>query len=406
MPKVFPNTTKAFFSVDLNDGEKLSFGSFENIREWISKEQRDWHWLLQVRGDELGQPLEEWRRSFARAFNQMNKKLEEWEQNPTDKEPAAVLRKTLVDTYSGASKVIRSDNPIAKIGKEIANSSGPLSALAGVAFLLDVPIRTMNTFATVGILKAILLRDGIDKKTPDVVMDHIQRLTDANQTPFKRRLDELAEREKSADTFLKESKAQFDRDLQENSQRCNELIAKIKGQADDALTSIRATDAAFSDQMKLQASVNYWRERAKSQGTQTRHYLLILAAFVVLVIIVGWWSAATYVPQLLTKDIGKQPEAYVVALTLTLLFCTVAFWAARVMVRLYLSAHHLVLDAWERTVMIQTYLALIKEDKLAPEERALVLTPLFRSSADGIIKDEGAPDLSVAALFSRLLAKP
>jgi hypothetical protein len=74
------------------------------------------------------------------------------------------------------------------------------------------------------------------------------------------------------------------------------------------------------------------------------------------------------------------------------------------MIRLWLSAHHLVIDAQERVVMIETYLALIKEGQLDEKERALVLTPLFRSSSDGIVKDEGAPDLSAAAFFSRFLA--
>jgi hypothetical protein len=55
--------------------------------------------------------------------------------------------------------------------------------------------------------------------------------------------------------------------------------------------------------------------------------------------------------------------------------------------------------------MIQTYLALIKESKLDEKERALVLSPLFRPSSDGIVKDDGAPDIGAAALISKLLDK-
>jgi hypothetical protein len=42
--------------------------------------------------------------------------------------------------------------------------------------------------------------------------------------------------------------------------------------------------------------------------------------------------------------------------------------------------------------MVQTYLALIEDGKMTKDEdRALVLTPLFRPAADGLVKDEGLP---------------
>jgi hypothetical protein len=43
----------------------------------------------------------------------------------------------------------------------------------------------------------------------------------------------------------------------------------------------------------------------------------------------------------------------------------------------------------ERVAMIQTNLALCNEGKVGETDRALILTLLFRSAADGIIKDEG-----------------
>jgi hypothetical protein len=156
--------------------------------------------------------------------------------------------------------------------------------------------------------------------------------------------------------------------------------------------------------MQLQASVSYWTSQASAQARQSRIFLSVLLT---LVAIVGFGSYAllkTYVPVLASISISDEPHVWAISATLTLLASTVVFWAARVVVRLYLSAHHLAMDAQERVVMIKTFLALINEGKLDPAERSLVLAPLFRSSADGIVKDEGAPDLSAAAIFSRLLA--
>ncbi|WOI45625.1 DUF6161 domain-containing protein [Acidovorax sp. BLS4] len=73
--------------------------------------------------------------------------------------------------------------------------------------------------------------------------------------------------------------------------------------------------------------------------------------------------------------------------------------------RLYLSAHHLRIDADERAVMVQAYLALTNEGKVTEAERVLVLGPLFRPTVDGIVKDDGAPDLSAASILSKLLRR-
>jgi hypothetical protein len=52
--------------------------------------------------------------------------------------------------------------------------------------------------------------------------------------------------------------------------------------------------------------------------------------------------------------------------------------------------------------MLQTYLALTKDGRIEATDRALVLGPLFRSAADGIVRDDG-PDASIPALVARLI---
>jgi hypothetical protein len=81
---------------------------------------------------------------------------------------------------------------------------------------------------------------------------------------------------------------------------------------------------------------------------------------------------------------------------------TIIFWIGRVLLRIYLSDRHLLTDAEERIAMVQTYLALTDEGKMEPTDRALVLAPLFRSAADGIVKDEG-PDASLAGIIAKAI---
>jgi len=42
--------------------------------------------------------------------------------------------------------------------------------------------------------------------------------------------------------------------------------------------------------------------------------------------------------------------------------------------------------------MVKTYLALLEDDKVLPDDdRNLILQSLFRPASDGIVKDEGLP---------------
>jgi hypothetical protein len=75
------------------------------------------------------------------------------------------------------------------------------------------------------------------------------------------------------------------------------------------------------------------------------------------------------------------------------------------MVRLFLSEHHLAINAEERATMALTYLALTADEKADEKERALVLASLFRPTADGIVKDDAAPDLAPGAILSKILAR-
>ncbi|MNE58137.1 hypothetical protein D3C80_1531500 [compost metagenome] len=82
------------------------------------------------------------------------------------------------------------------------------------------------------------------------------------------------------------------------------------------------------------------------------------------------------------------------------------FWAGRLLTKLYLSQHHLRQDAEERATMTETYLALIENSAASTEDRQVILNALFRNTPDGIVKEEGGLDPSIAAALGKFLAKP
>ncbi|HEX3365474.1 DUF6161 domain-containing protein [Phenylobacterium sp.] len=91
-----------------------------------------------------------------------------------------------------------------------------------------------------------------------------------------------------------------------------------------------------------------------------------------------------------------------VVLTMVAFLLTIAFWIGRLISRTYVSQAHLAIDAAERATMVQTYLALTNENKITDAERILVLAALFRSSEDGLVRDDAAPEFSLAGLAAKL----
>ena len=84
---------------------------------------------------------------------------------------------------------------------------------------------------------------------------------------------------------------------------------------------------------------------------------------------------------------------------------SIAFWAGRVILRIYLSARHLTTDAEERRTMITTFLALTKKGSVSEDDRKFILAALFRPGTDGIVKEESAPDTMFAALMGSILKR-
>jgi len=82
------------------------------------------------------------------------------------------------------------------------------------------------------------------------------------------------------------------------------------------------------------------------------------------------------------------------------------FWAGRLLTKLYLSQHHLRQDADERATMTTTYLALTAEQAASDGDRTIILNALFRNTPDGIVKEDGGLDPSIAAALGKFLAKP
>lgn len=182
----------------------------------------------------------------------------------------------------------------------------------------------------------------------------------------------------------------------------------------DAAASISAVEDAYREQMGLKAPVEYWQTKASKHKTSeiwARVWVLLFFPIALLGMAIAFNNTAV---SLLNAAQAAQapgaapfPSAVFIIASAGLASCAgLVFWVGRLLTKLYLSQHHLRQDADERATMTQTYLALIENNAASTEDRQVILNALFRNTPDGIVKEDGGLDPSIAAALGKFLSKP
>jgi hypothetical protein len=193
---------------------------------------------------------------------------------------------------------------------------------------------------------------------------------------------------------------------------------QLTSAVNDALASMASTEAAYNEQMKLQAAVSYWEEKQKSHAANqsaTFGHLWKFGAVAGATALICFYLAVVFMLEMsgadATRFIGGRGPTDPPLPTATYLVVTAAvgtiltglFWVARVLLRIYLTERRLNGDAEERRVMTKTYLALIKDGAIGEEDRLVILNALFRSSEGGVVADDGGTEIALPALIAKLM---
>lgn len=191
-------------------------------------------------------------------------------------------------------------------------------------------------------------------------------------------------------------------------------------QAERHNAAMAVIEKEWAERIKMRAAVEYWSKRKFWQGLWS--VLWALSALLLMAGAISWLSLGSdrvgHIPnevQTVLDDVrNKKIEGAIATVVLTQSFIRSAapivlpamlfIWVLRILVRNYVSASHLMTDAAEREILIQTYLALSTDKDLAnlPEirDKALpqMLQSVFRHTADGLVKDDGLPAQAIVDL--------
>lgn len=181
----------------------------------------------------------------------------------------------------------------------------------------------------------------------------------------------------------------------------------------EAMQKLHATDQAFTEQMGLKAPVEYWKKKAKEHRKSealARRWVVLYFPIALLGLAYSFVQTGLWLVTQATAPTAAGappfPTAVFIVASAGLASCAgLVFWVGRLLTKLYLSQHHLRQDAEERATMTETYLALIENGAASTDDRQVILNALFRNTPDGIVKEEGGLDPSIAAALGKYLAK-
>lgn len=177
--------------------------------------------------------------------------------------------------------------------------------------------------------------------------------------------------------------------------------SEVAVRIDEAILQLHTTEVAYAEKLGLEAPVTYWKRKSRLHKAKEAQHLRMLRFYfggAAVAILFVFYQAATKLHGLIMVP---TPVLVVVGAGLAF-FAALVLWVARILTRLYLSEHHLRTDADERATMANAYLALIHKGSLEPTDRAIILQALFRPSADGVVKDDGPPDLNAIVALSKI----
>lgn len=401
-----PAKAPPLFTLDLGEnGGYLAPTSYEDLIRWIQTEQQIWTWIHQRHYGGHEAPQREAMSRLGEALSAAQQSQQHIQSNAQhSKQQLEFCRDRLQQAFMHL-RLPHSSTPMAKRVEAYRKNAGDQAA----SYFLAVNMATgsgQHQFQAQDLAAWRGMVDGLMER-----FQVPQSAAKGRKAAAEQSLDQLRAK---AEALLGEKNTAFDELHREYQQLANGIRTRAEEQKDafqvsqdrrsnefEVLTQAHREEMEklrkkLLEDLALRAPVEYWR--GKRKGHFTWAWVTGVASFVGIggaAFGLGWQIHA-----LLNKTpVNTVPETWRLAVLALVGVFTV--WALRLVVRMFLSHLHLLTDAGERVVMVQTYLSLLEGDHLtSKEDRQLILQALFRPASDGIVKDEGVP-FSLAEALTR-----
>lgn len=369
------------------------FRTFEGFFNWLQAEQQRWTWLDQFPHGNVASHV-------TQAFETIRQSAVN---NQINSQPLSLIGPMVSSNYEPSGWLRHSEGQFAKQIQRIRENQGDSGAAFVFAFVKQ-QVSLANITEPSHLASCILFcLPELDQ--PEMIGKRLATERSNYRTSIASQLDRIdaatEERSRSYQKHLHAARRLAIRQLLRTRSLDRSFRDSLSGQSQSAISSIKGVEDTFRVKMGLQAPVKYWEDKAgKHRGSAadavkrlTWYFPLAAMTFV------GAFGLAAWL--LLKSDEVHQTVYIIVAAGLASLAALI-FWVGRLLTKLYLSQHHLLHDAEERAVMTTTYLALSHDNAASEDDKKIILGALFRPTVDGLVKDDGPSDFSLAGALSRL----
>ena len=389
------NNNEPLIKLPFKDRKK-QFTDTDELQKFVKSQWDSWSWLEKLayeRGGSLRQSWDLYRNylkqieEFLDEYKQLEETAEEPEEGSEeqpekseeklDDDPKKTLTENMLSQTEEAVNqgFFQSESPEAKFILELKDKKTPQVAGYTLAFLMNQDVNIREKSAIEGCFWSLKFLQG-NTDTVKVQRSALESMKQDWDTQFGKQHETFREQNEKLIAEVTELKYQYD-----------SLVKSSRDQIEKAKEQLKDIERTYDEKLALQSSVTYWKDK---RGNHQRVMWYMGTATLLCSILTGsgfiWW-----VHKYLEEPVTQVPLS---KLGVTLAISSIGIWLTRLLSKIFISNLHLRTDADERATMIQTYLALLREDKgPKDEERQLILQTLFRPSSTGFIKEDGPAGL-------------
>lgn len=372
-------------SIKLETGEKILIKGAEDhnaLEEWVQSEHKFWNKITTG-----GHSLAPIKNALEMSFNELSKVIVTYKTIPD--EMRKNFQSRMEHLYVNTKTLVYSQSREGKLFEQIFEKHGALAATAALSVAKGHSYQP-NTFAQMkGVVALINAEAGVSDVTPAATKKALEALLTKHSSLLEKTEKEYGDtqiRLAKLVTNIKRRKTTLTTWAKKQRSR---YLEEVNSKVDSAVKSINNTEAVYKEFMQLRAPAAYWTNKKSEHKTNAdnyRKYLLWLATLSFLVLFCAVFKLFGSL-----SDATKFTGNMALSTALFILISTAVIWAIRILVRLYLSEHHLSIDAAQRETMTMTYLAMMEEGAADKEQREKIIEALFRPTSDGLVKDDALP---------------
>lgn len=407
------------FEVELRDYGLKTFESWEEVRGFAINERETWQRKLNT--NEVQRSVT-WN-SINPVFQILGSLVTIAEggiaQNSPDATEIQRSQATSVFKQFNNSGYFITDSPT---GRAIIASAehSPLKAAAEFAFEQGMAVKVKRGDGSgeeslmpivEGIVSTMLRRRGLSDSA-HAEQEALQALRQDWGIKFQEIFQDISNRDESITTNIKLLEASLNKNKEnardffdDNKRNINGFIQSSEGRVRSFLeteeTRFNALDDAYNEQLKLRIPASYWNVKGKSHNRTATISLVAFVAAAATLILISIHFATPIFDFLKTTD----GEVSLGAVALVAPIAGVAIWFLRMISRIYVTNVDQAVDAGQRKTMIQTFLALVKDEKsgITSADRLLILQAMFRPTQTS--PDDDAPPANLLEIMERLAPK-